>query len=259
MILLPSTKGPSPRTDSLPFTYSSVEVGVEQRVHFEGLPWEREIAPSLILVSTNNPLGSVRISIDGQLILTRRLETPVSALRLGNLTVGGHVLSVTADCPVSAYVNFLGSAPNAGYLQRFCVAASSDVLHFRYVKREAGTEALVLRVFSPIMADSRPFQVRLRFKPSVPAGSGPFPEITLLEREAWITPGASGQTFLVAAAPAQLDDGQPVFLTLGADVPPGEHEIEIALSASSPRWLSLSRTTPGLTEKLEVTASRVVY
>jgi hypothetical protein len=259
LILIPARNGASSRPDSLSFTYAPVGVGHEQIVRFEGLPWEREVAPSLILISTNTPSGSATVSIDGRTILTRRLDTPVSALRLGNQAVGEHTLSVSADSPVSAHANFTGSATNASYLQRFCVETSSNSLQFRYVKRLAGTESLVLRVYSPLSAAPQPFKVWLRLKPSVPADPGPFPEVTLLEREAWVTPGSLGNTWLVAATPAQLDDGRPLYFPVGTDVPPGEHQLEVIINAPSPRWLSLSRTTPGIAERLEITSTRAAY
>jgi hypothetical protein len=213
----------------------------------------------LILVSTNNPPGSATVSVDGRVISARRLDTAVTALRLGNLPGGDHLIKVTAENAVSAYANFLRPMTNAAYLQRFCVETSSREMHFRYVKRQAGLESLVLRIFSPIAADTRPFKVNLRLRPSASAGSGPFAEVTFLEREAWITPGSLGQTWLVAAEPAQLDGGQTVFFPVGADVPPGEHDLEVRISASSSRWLSLSRAIPGIAEKLEITSTRAVY
>ena len=259
MVLMPAMPGLSPRPESLSFTYAPVAVFGEQRLRFEPLPWEQSVAPSLILVSTNSPPGSATVSVDGRVISARRLDTAVTALRLGNLSGGDHLIKVTAENAVAAYANFLRPMTNAAYLQRFCVETSSREMHFRYVKRQAGLESLVLRIFSPIAADTRPFKVNLRLRPSASTGSGPFAEVTFLEREAWITPGSLGQTWLVAAEPAQLDGGQTVFFPVGADVPPGEHDLEVRISASSSRWLSLSRAIPGIAEKLEITSTRAVY
>jgi hypothetical protein len=258
MILMPATTALPSRPESLSFTYSPIGVGGEQRLRFEPLPWEQSVAPSLILVSTNSSPGSATVSVDGHVISSRRLDTPVIALRLGSLPAGDHLIKVAADNAVSAYANFLRPITNAAYLQRFCVETSSREMHFRYVKHQTGMEALVLRIFSPIAAGARPFKVNLRLRPSTSAGSGPFAEVTFLEREAWVTPGSLGTTWLVGATPAQLDGGQAVFFPVGADVPPGEHELEVRISASSTRWLSLSRTTPGIAEKLEITSTRAV-
>jgi hypothetical protein len=258
MILLPPAEDLPPRPESLPFSYFPVRVGTEKQVRFQGEPWERQVAPSLMLMAGGGPPGSATVTVDGQTVLAGPLEAPVTQVRLGNLAVGGHKLSVLASSPVSAYLNYLASDTNAAYLQRFCVMASSNVLHFPYVKRQASEEVLVLRIFSPLETNPQPFAVHLRLKPGVNRGIGPFAELTLLEREALVTPNPVGRTRLVAATPAQLDDGQPVFLRVGSDVPPGEHEIEVAMATSSPRWLSLSRTTPGLAEKQEFNLKRRV-
>jgi len=45
-----------------------------------------------------------------------------------------------------------------------------------------------------------------------------------------------------------------VVFPVGPDVPPGAHELEVTVVAPSARWFTLSRTTPGLAEKVELTS-----
>jgi len=258
MILLPPSEVQPPRPDSLPFSYFPFRVGSEQQVRFEGETWEQHVTPSLMLVSSNGSPGLTTVTLDGQALLDHSLEAPVTQVRLGNLAVGEHELCVRADNPVSAYLNHVDSATNAAYLQRFCVMATTNLLRFPYMKRDPNAELLVLRVFSPVETNPQPFEVHVTLKPGGPRGIGPFSELTLLEREARVTPNSVSQTRLVAVTPAQLDDGQPLFLRVGSDLPPGQHELQVAIVATSPRWLSLSRTTPGLAEKLELTSKRRV-
>jgi len=194
----------------------------------------------------------VKVILDGQTVLDSRLETPVSELHLGALKAGDHVLNILCSAPASAYVNYVATITNAAtYLQKFGIMASSNVLEFPFVKQQAGPELMVLRVFSPLGArPPRPFRVHLRLKTDMPRAMGPYDEITFLEREAEVTPGSVSQTLLVAANLAQLDEGQPLFVPLGPDLPPGPYTLEVTVSAESARWLYLSRTTPGLAEKL---------
>jgi hypothetical protein len=117
----------------------------------------------------------------------------------------------------------------------------------------------VLKLFSPATTNPQPFEVRLNLKATKPRGLGPFPEITFLEREAQVTPNADRHTWLVANATAQLDDGQPVFFPIDEDLPPGDYQIEVKVAADSPRWLSLSRTTPGVAEKLKLTLQQKLF
>lgn len=252
MILLPPAGDQTQRPDSIAFSYFPVDVGRVQRVRLQGEAWERVVTPSLILVSTNGSPGAATVTIDGRSVLDSSLETPVTQIRLGSLTVGQHQVKVTANRSISAYLNYLKFATNAALIQRFCIMASSNVLHFPYFKRQAGEEMLVLTVFSPWETNPAPFQVHLKLIPGTPRGIGPFSSLTLLERQAQVTPSPTGDSHLVAALPAQLDDGQPLFLQVGPDVPPGQHELEVSIAADSPRWLSLSRTTPGQVEKLEI-------
>jgi hypothetical protein len=258
MILLPPTEGHPPRPEGLSFSYFPVVVGDDQRVRLQGQAWERQVTPSLMLIAAGESPGSTTVTVDGQTLFEGALATPVTQVRLGYLSVGEHQVQVSASSPVSAYLNHVESPTNATWLQRFCVMASSNTLHFPYWKREAGAEVLVLRVFSPVEPEPQPFEVHLKLKPGTPRGIGPFSELTVLEREACVTPNPVSRTRLVAAAPAQLDDGQSVFLRVGSDLPPGRHELEVAVLGSSPRWLSLSRTTPGLAEKLELNSKRRV-
>lgn len=258
MVLLPPSEGPTPRPGSLPFSYFPVALNQEQSVRLQGDPWERQVAPSLMLISTSEAPGSATVMVDGRTLVDQPLETAVTQIRLGYLSIGEHRLNVEANRPVSAFMNHLESTSPAAYLQRFCVMANSNALRFPYLKRQEGAEVLVLRVFSPAETNTQSFQVRLKLTPATTRGIGPFPELTLLEREVWVTPNPTRRTRLVAATPSQLDDGQPVYLRVGSDLPPGEHELEVTVLTDSPRWLSLSRTTPGLAEKLELSSKRRV-
>jgi hypothetical protein len=257
MILLPPTEGQPPRPDS--FSYFPVAVGDEQRVRFQAQPPQPQVAPTLMLVFTNGTGGSASVSLDGQTILDMRFQSPVTAVQLGNLRAGEHRLRISASAPVQAYVNNLESATNTAYLQRYCTMASSNVLSFAYTKQRADSELLVLRIFSPVTTNPQPYEVRFKLKPSVPPRVGPFPALTFAERKADVTPGAVGQTWLVSGTPALLDEGEPVFFPIGPDLPPGRYQVEVRVTAPSVRWLSLSRTTPGVAEKLRLSTPQHVY
>ena len=253
-------KGDQPaRAESLPFTYFPLTVGSQQTVRIQGLPWEQRVSPMLILALTEGTPAPVVVTIDGAPVFTNRLEAPVSALRLGELKTGEHELNIQALTPAAAFMNFQDTTASATHVQRFCLLASSNALSFPYVKREAGAEILVLRIFSRSDSSWQPFHVRFALKALPARGVGPFPDLTLPAREAEVTPGPPGRSCLVGTAPAQLDDGVPLFFPMGPDLPPGTYEIEVRVEAPTPRWLSLSRTTPGLTEKLSVTLQHLSY
>jgi hypothetical protein len=259
MILLPPMDNLPPRPDSLSFSYAPVAVGGDQRVRFQAQPWLTQVEPSLMLVFTNSSSGPATVSVDGQTLFDGRLDAPVTAVRLGNLAVGEHTLNISATNSVVAFLNYLATATNAAYFQRYCTMASSNTLSFPYTKRQADAEVLVLKIFSPATTNPQPFEVRLNLKAAKPRGLGPFPEITFLEREAQVTPNADRHTWLVANATAQLDDGQPVFFPIDEDLPPGDYQVEVRVTAASPRWLSLSRTTPGVAEKLKLTLQQKLF
>jgi hypothetical protein len=260
MLLLAPTPGEPVRPDSLQFTYFPVLVGGAQRVCLLGQPWEPQVEPTLMVAFSNGIPRPVTVTLDGQTIYSNWLEASVNCIRLGNLKVGEHDLGITSASPASAFLNYCESADPPAYLQRFCVTTSSNVLSFPYVKRQAEAEMLVLRAFSrPEASCSQRFEVHLKLKSAVERGVGPFSDLTFMEREAQITPGAVGQSCLVAATPAQLDDGQPLFFPMGPDLPPGQYEVEVSVVAPAPRWFSLSRTTPGLAEKLALTLQRSQY
>jgi len=264
MILLPPTDSQPPRLDTLPFCYFPVGVGNEQSVRFQSAPWEAHVEPTLMLVSTNGSPGRATVTVDGQTLLDNRIESPVTAVRLGSLKSGEHKLTITATSPVFAYLNHLESATNAAYLQRFCVLTSNNTISFPYMKRQWDTEMLVLKVFSPVGA-LQPFKVQLELKSATPRGIGPFSELTFLEREAQVTPTSISRTWLVASIgspqESQLNDGEPIFFPIGTDLPPGRYNLKVKISGGpqqSARWLSLTRTTPGLAEKLKLTTQNTI-
>ncbi len=137
--------------------------------------------------------------------------------------------------------------------------ASSNVLSFPYVKRQAGPEVLVLRLFSAVDTLDQIFEVDLKLKGIAQRAVGPFDELTLPERAARVTSGQIPGTRAVSATLSQLDQGMPVFFPVAADVPPGQYIVEVAVHSDAPRWLSLSRTTPGLSEKLALSLQRCAF
>jgi hypothetical protein len=259
MIMFPPADDQPPRPESLPFSYFPVMVGCKQRVRLQGLPWEPQVEPTLVLVFSNGVCGAATVSIDGQTLLDNRVNAPVTEVRLGALKAGEHELSINVTSPASAYLNDIASATNAAFLQRFCLMASSNALFFPYLKRQTNAELLVLRVFSQVAGTPQPFQVHVKVQTTIARGIGPFADLTFLEREAQVTPGPGGRTCLVATAAAGLDDGQPLFFPMGSDLSPGEYKLEVRVASSSPHWLSLSRTTPGLAEKLSLTSQPRTY
>ncbi len=253
MVLLPTYDRPPSRSDDLSLIYSPVKTGCEDKVQLVGGPWESQVKPTLVLAFEQVNGGSAKVVLDGKTVLDGRLDGAVSELRLGEVTVGEHALKIQAEAPLSAYLNCLdpGRPQGPTLLNRFCVMGSSNLLTFPYVKRQSGPEVLVLRVFSPVVSNGPgPFDVRLALKGAPPRALGPFDELTFFERAARITPGSEPRSWVVAAAHSRLDEGWPVFFPVGADVPPGQYTLEIILGSDSPRWLSLSRTTPGVAETL---------
>jgi hypothetical protein len=209
-----------------------------------------------MLVSTGALPSAVTVTVDGEIRFEGPLEASVVQVRLGPLSVDEHTLHITASRPLAAYMNHLGPPNQAAYLQRFCVLASTNTLEFPYIKREAGEELLALRILSLATSNGVPFQVRLELRPDAPRGVGPFPELTTFKRDVRVTPQPGRSAYLVAGAPARLDEGQAIFLSVGPDVPPGAHTLKVKVAADAPRWVSLSRTTPGLESKLRWVSNR---
>ncbi len=248
MILLPVAEGQPLREGCLPIAYFPVTVGSSQRLFFKGEAWEQHVTPKLVLVCTNGSPWSVTVTLDRQKVFENRIETSVAEISLGEIEVGAHELNVATTRSALAYLNYLQDTNPVAYLQRFCLAAFSNTLSFPYQKRDPDTELLVARIFSLAESNPQPFEVSMTLKSPTPRGVGPFPDLTFMERRAKVTPGTPGQTYLMAANTAQLDDGQPLFFPINPDVPPGRYQLELTVNSASPRWLSLSRTTPGLAE-----------
>jgi hypothetical protein len=250
-ILLPVT-GPGPtRPESLSFTYYPVKTGCLERVRLLSDPWEPQVAPTLVLASSSTATAAANVSIDGRMIFQHSLVSPVTELRLGSLKPGEHSISINSAAPLSAFLNYVESSSSTAYLQRFCVQASSNVLAFPYTKRQAGAEVLVMKIFTPASPQRQEaFRVRLQLRTDRARDTGPFDDLTVPEREARVTPNPVSRTWAIGATPARLDDGQPVFFPIGSDFPPGQYMIEVAVETDKPCWLSLSRTTPGVADKL---------
>jgi hypothetical protein len=252
MVLVPPAEGQVPREGRLPVTYYPVTVGSRQHVRFQAEPWETLVKPNLVLVFTNESPGTAKVSVDGHTRFENRIEAPVTEISLGQLKPGAHELTIFAAGAPAAYVNYIETTNTAAYLQRFCLTASSNSLSFPYLKRDANSELLVARVFSPGTTNPESFEINVKLKSPGPRGTGPFPALTFMERQARVTPGQTGRPRLVAAADPLLDEGQPLFLPMGPDLPPGLYELELKVKASGARWVSLSRTTPGVAEKLSL-------
>jgi hypothetical protein len=153
-------------------------------------------------------------------------------------------LFIEGPASLEAFLSNLEDDPAPVWLKRLCVTAPSAPLEFVYQKRQIGAELLVIRLYARLGELERACLEASLQLPNE-RGMGPWERVTLLTRRFGVTAAGGADALMLGSDPGALDLGQPMFVPIGADMPPGTYRLEIDVVCHWPRWLTVSRTTPG--------------
>ena len=203
----------------------------------------------------------LRLLLDDELLMDRTLRSSHGVLSLPEVSVeAGRArrLTIEAERPLRAYINYLQLDGSRRYLKRLAQLPDNGHIRFRVEKRTSLSELFMLRVFLPEnIGANESTSVRIRVVPvgaeevQAKAKAVVRKAWTFLERVYEFEPTSTGEHALVAGQSRYLtDSGHACYVLLDEDVSAGEYDIDVECHPQS--HLVLYRTTPGQSDRLRI-------
>ena len=205
------------------------------------------MTPTLaFLADAGGPL-SFRVFVDGALLQESRTEDSRGEILLPPIKLGMYRVKCVPSRPVRLYINYVNPGGSPILLKRLANRFGASGLEFSYDKRTPGDELLSGRL---LVAPGVKERLRVRVTVETPAApaTGPFPSFTFPDRVFDLMPAGGSAVPVLGTATETTDAGQPIFLPLGSDLPPGSYRIRFALEQGPGGYLSISKITPGAYE-----------
>ncbi|MDX8405203.1 MAG: hypothetical protein R8K50_03540 [Mariprofundus sp.] len=245
---------------ALAATYQPLPQGRENLLTLKAEAGIRTVQPRLAYFQRQNRPITVRLYVDGALYYQGRVAGSDGEIVLPALTVGKHRVSVQSSAGAEFYLNHT-AARRGSLLKRLANRFEGKTLHFIYQHSAAEEETVALRLYTPAGKRGRS-QIRVWLEAPEKRMIGPMRSWSFSGRRFDVRPqtltgsrvtGSGQQRASVAGhRRAITDQGQPFFISLAGDLPPGNYRLHVALEGGPGGYLLLSRIVPGLVAERRV-------
>ena len=242
-VLTPRDRQTVLRDEALGTTFREVSNTGVNDLELRDLPAISQVRPSLLYVREDERPMAVTVTLDGVPVIERQMAGRRGEITLPATGVGVHRLSITAgDAQARWLINHAG-AGEAAYLKRLVHRIPRNGLTYLFEKT-AAEEVLSARFFMPHDHRQRA-RLNITIDAVQPRGIGPFRGWTFTDRLNDVRPG-DGEPVVVWNTRSELvSEGQPVFVPLADDLPPGLYRIRVQLEEDVPGYFSLYQLMPG--------------
>lgn len=240
-LLIPRDAGLPLRDLSRGAVYAELQPNREQPVRLRTVTGHRELRPTLIYQRERELPERVSILLDGEPWHETSIIGRRGQLLLPSLTAGKHRIRLESHAGTQWYMNYLDTA-EPGHVRRLVIQVGESGLEFIYPKRSAEREVLTAQVYQ--QAGER-VRLQVEIEHATTPQLQPLTDWTFLKRlydlqavDAQVVPVLNTET-------KTLDGGRRFFLSLGADLPPGDYRIRIRPEREQATHLALYRLIPG--------------
>jgi hypothetical protein len=240
------------RTEALEVTFKELPLGRPTPHPIVVQPGRQQVPLTLIYQARQAGPLTLKVFAGGGLFYRVRVSgsrgeimlPPFPLPRRGKVPV----FRVTASRPVRVFLNYVNPGKKDGYLKRLAVAFDARGLSFDYDKVNPQDETLSLNLFRPL-GTARRSVVRVRIEAPGATPVGPFSSWTFRERLYDLRPGEANASPVFGTESETVDQGQPFYLPVGSDLPPGRYRVHVELQEGPGGYLIFARTTPGPYER----------
>lgn len=207
----------------------------------------------LLLLGEGVPSGEFRIAVDGS-DLWRRVTSVPARIELPALASGEREIAVYGPEDVEVLISNVADG-GPGYLHRRLLRLAPGRAVFRVPKLTDGREVLSIGVFPSALSGGRGL---LEARLAVPRPQNRLLDDWTVERRLFdirFDPGPEGGMLLPSGD--ALGAERTMFFVLGADLPPGFYELEVASEIEGEALLLLSRTRLPDGRRLSMTVEEV--
>lgn len=248
------------RREAARTTYCRLEPGRQYRLAFFYVPGQTQVTPQLIY-RTEAPLPQeLQVHVNGRTHDRFRIHAPQGQLTLCPLPVRGDScptrLRIVAGPSTQVFLSGVTPPVPPTYLKRLANSFQDGRLEFEYHKRAARQEdeeedheeVLSLRLFRRFSSPGRTrldVEILTADTPEV----GPYRSWTLTRRQYDVLPAGGEPVMVLGTADELVHAGQPCFLPLGSDLPPGKYTIRASCPEDDGGYLILSKITPPVEQR----------
>ncbi|OVE77637.1 hypothetical protein BVX99_02150 [bacterium F16] len=229
-----------------------------QTVEFVAPGTRNNLSPTLIFLSKTSEPRHISVSLDERPLASIERYSSRGELPLPLISAGRHTLTVKTTPPAICYINHINKPDTLPFLRRFAFTFNQGTTSFSYEKKKRERELVMLRIYS---TDENPTPGRVRVRLQIDGTGihdrsmaiGDFPAWTFIIRTFDIRI-RGGERFPVLGTQSEtVDMGQPVFVPLNEDLPPGRYTVHISIDESPGNaYIVLSHTRPGTAEKRKI-------
>ena len=242
-LLMPHDPTQPLRDAAIAVTYRPIPLGRNVVLSFRTPYGLQAVQPQLVFLRQRREPVSFQVIVDGQLHYQGAIVGRRGEIKLPDIPVGLHQVRLQAPKDGTWFINYVDPGPRR-YIKRLANRFEPPGLTFIYQRQAAVDETLSFRFHAP---DGTTTPSRLRVHLDVPASAGlqAASAWTFTERLYQVQP-VRGKPVPVLNTPSEtVDSGQPFFLPLGHDLPPGHYRIRINLESGPSGYLTMAKLTPG--------------
>ena len=238
------------REDALPGTYQPLAAGKEIQATLLAPRGVGVVQPNLAYFRKSSEPFEVKLFLDGRLHHQARVAGGDGEIMLPALRIGSYRVRVVTSAAAEFYLNY--TAPRKGsLLKRLGNRFKRGQLGFNYLHGTSCEETLGMRLFTP---QDQPGRSVLRVWVAAPRNRivGPLTSWSFINRRFDVRPETLAGSRVAAHRRNATDQGQPFFMPLAPDLPPGKYTVHVELERGPGGYLLLSRIVPGLADERKI-------
>lgn len=240
-LLIPRDPGLPVRDLARGAVYGVLPVNREVTVELRDFEGHREIRPTLLFQRDQKQPVDIAVWLDGGSWYTTRIAGHRGQFQLPSLPTGQHRIQIQGPDDSLWFMNYTGDHGPA-YLRRLASTVGPDGLEFKYHKQSAEREILTGQLYQ---TQSDRMRLHVAIDHTSSAALQPLDDWTFVHRTYDLRAADEGRVPVLNTRAQTVDAGRRFFITLGADLPPGNYRIQIRPEQEEDAYLALYQLLPG--------------
>ena len=238
------------RKEAYSSVYRPISSGKEERIDFQAPSGNEIIRPNLAYFRQDEAPFEIKVFVDGQLHFSYWADGQKGDIRLPVISAGPHQVVVESSSPAVVFLSH--TKPIQGsLLRRLVKRLDQDGLSFIYDRKSTQAETLSARLYVPDGTITRT-KIRVHIENIQPLPLSPMKGWSFGLRRFDIRPDTSLPSPILGEDYEHVSRGQPFYISLGEELPPGRYQLDFDIESGVGGYLSFSKVTPGIFQQREI-------
>jgi hypothetical protein len=234
------------RSESLVSRYCQRSFERDVTVQFEAHGRLRQIQPQLIFLREGTAPFQLTVMLDGRLLDRSALMGRRGVVRLPPVAAGRHRVRIHSSSRAELLLNQIAGCSGRTFLKRRVYRLDRNGLSFFYDRQQRREQILSARFYAPLGTTEQSTIAVEIVGPSQRPSVYPVRGWTFDRRIFDLRPVQGAPAPVLNTPDQSVNQGQPFFIPLMQDLPPGRFRIEFRLRRGPSGYLSLILLEPGL-------------